>query len=55
MREIATGEGLKEYLRELEQDPDDLIGEGEDPDAEYGRLNFGWKRSDKKYRLTNGY
>jgi Replication protein len=55
MRSIATGGVLKDYLRDLEQDPDDLIGEGDDPDAEYGRLYFGWKRSDKKYRLTNGH
>jgi plasmid rolling circle replication initiator protein Rep len=54
MRAIATGGVLKEYLRELEAEPDDLIGEGNDEFGEdYGRLLFGWRRSDKKYKIIN--
>ena len=52
MRAIATGGILKEYLRELENEPDDLIGEGDNELGEdYGRLLFGWKRQDKKYKM----
>jgi plasmid rolling circle replication initiator protein Rep len=52
MRAIATGGVLKEYLRELEDEPDDLIGEGDDDLGEdYGRLLFGWKRSEKRYKM----
>jgi plasmid rolling circle replication initiator protein Rep len=53
MRSIATGGVLKEYLKELEQEPDDLIGEDGLMEDEYGRLYFGWKRSDKKYRMVD--
>ena len=51
MRCIATGGVLKDYLRELEEEPDDLIGEDGLMEDEYGRLYFGWRRSEKKYRM----
>jgi plasmid rolling circle replication initiator protein Rep len=54
MRAIATGGVLKEHLRELEDEPTDLIGEGEDELGEdYGRLLFGWRRSEKRYKMIN--
>lgn len=53
MRCIATGGILKEYLKDLESDPDDLIGEDHLGEEEYGRVNFGWKRQEKKYRMLN--
>ena len=54
MRAIATGGVLKEHLRELEEEPDDLIGEGDDELGEdYGRLLFGWKRSEKRYKMVD--
>jgi hypothetical protein len=54
MRAIATGGVLKQYLRELEAEPDDLIGEGDDELGEdYGRLLFGWRRSEKRYKMVN--
>lgn len=53
MRSIATGGVLKEYLKELEQEPDDLIGEDGLMEDEYGRIYFQWKRSDKKYRMVD--
>jgi plasmid rolling circle replication initiator protein Rep len=53
MRCIATGGVLKEYLKELEQEPEDLIGEGEDPSADDASVYFGWKRQEKRYRMVN--
>jgi plasmid rolling circle replication initiator protein Rep len=53
MRCIATGGILKEYLKDLESDPEDLIGEDHLGEEEYGRVNFGWKRQEKKYRMLN--
>jgi plasmid rolling circle replication initiator protein Rep len=51
MRAIATGGVLKEYLRELEQEPEDLIGEGEDEEEkDYERLLFGWRTNKKRYK-----
>jgi plasmid rolling circle replication initiator protein Rep len=55
MKCVVTGGVLKQYLKELEQEPEDLIGkdqEGEG-DLDEGHLYFGWKRNDKKYRLVD--
>jgi plasmid rolling circle replication initiator protein Rep len=52
-RAIATGGILKEYLKELEEEPEDLIGEGDSPDADSGSLYFGWKRKEKQYRMVS--
>jgi hypothetical protein len=52
MREIATGGVLKEYLRDLEEEPADLIEVDENETGEsYGRLLFGWKSKDKRYQM----
>ena len=52
MRAIATGGVLKEHLLALEDVPDDLIGVGDDEVGEdYGRLLFGWRRNEKKYKM----
>jgi len=51
MRAIATGGVLKEYLKELEQDPEDLVGQDAEDDVGEGHLYFGWKRKEKKYKL----
>lgn len=53
MRTISTGGVLKDYLRELEQEPDDLIGKSDDTEVDEGHLYFAWKRSDKRYKLSN--
>jgi Replication protein len=53
MRCIATGGVLKEYLKELEQEPEDLIGEGDEPNVNDASVYFEWKRQEKKYRMTN--
>ena len=51
MRCVATGGVLKEYLKALEQEPDDLIGKGEEDEVDEGHLYFGWKRQEKKYKI----
>ena len=55
MKCVTTGGVLKDYLRELEQEPDDLIGEGDDATPETDEevsLFFGWQRRDRKYRMV---
>jgi plasmid rolling circle replication initiator protein Rep len=53
LRCVATGGVLKEYLKVLEEEPDDLVGKDEDNAGEVdeGHLYFGWKKIEKKYRL----
>lgn len=54
MRTIATGGILKQYLSELEQEPDDLIGaEAESEIEQVGSLYFGWKPKDRKYKMVD--
>jgi plasmid rolling circle replication initiator protein Rep len=52
-RAIATGGILKDYFSELEKEPEDLIGKDDEGNesVDEGHLCFGWKRSDKKYKL----
>ncbi len=53
-RAVAVGGVLKQYLRELEEEPSDLIGEEHDPSAvDEGKLYFGWQRSRKQYLLKD--
>lgn len=50
---ISIGGILKDYFRELEQEPEDLIGHDEtEVSEEQGRLMFNWKRREAKYRLV---
>lgn len=54
MRSIATGGVLKQYLKELEMEPEDLIGESDTPETQdVASLYFGWKRQEKRYRMIN--
>ena len=56
MRTVATGGVLKEYLKQLEQEPEDLIGKDEtktEDELDEGHLYFGWKHRDKKYKLVD--
>jgi hypothetical protein len=55
MRTIGTGGVLKKYLRDLEQEPDDLVGKDdhEEGEVDEGHLYFGWKRKAKKYKLVD--
>ena len=59
LRAIATGGVLKEYLKALEDEPEDLIhvdGDEEEKaiaSEDETHLFFGWKPREKKYRLIN--
>ena len=56
MRTVATGGVLKEYLKQLEQEPEDLIGKDEtkaEDEVDEGHLYFGWRYREKKYRLKD--
>ena len=56
MRTVAAGGALKEYLKQLEQEPEDLIGRDEtkiEDQIDEGHLYFGWKYRDKKYKLID--
>jgi plasmid rolling circle replication initiator protein Rep len=50
---IAVGGILREYMRELEAEPDDLVGEDNESEVDEGHLFFNWRRPEKKYRLKN--
>jgi plasmid rolling circle replication initiator protein Rep len=51
-RAIAVGGILRDYMRELEAEPDDLVGEDNEGEVDEGHLYFGWKRKLKKYKLV---
>ena len=56
MRTVATGGVLKEYLKQLEQEPEDLIGKDEnktEDEVDEGHLYFQYEREDKKYKLVD--
>lgn len=51
-RAVAVGGLLKEYLRDLEEEPQDLIGESETPEeVDEGSLYFEWKQTRRQYKL----
>ena len=53
MKCITTGGVLKTYLKELDNEPEDLIGKNEENDeVDEGHLYFNWKYKEKKYRLS---
>ena len=56
MRTVATGGVLKKYLKQLEQEPEDLIGKDEtktEDEMDEGHLYFEWKYQQKRYQLKN--
>lgn len=52
-RAIATGGVLKQYLQELEKEPEDLIGKDDSDESDERHLFFCWKKIWKKYKLVN--
>ncbi|HCF28431.1 MAG TPA: replication protein [Cyanobacteria bacterium UBA11049] len=52
-RTIAAGGVLKDYLQDLEREPEDLIGkdQNQEDQVDEGHLYFGWRRKIKKYKL----
>ena len=56
MRTVATGGVLKQYLKQLEQEPKDLIGKYEtkaEDEINEGHILFNWRSEDKKYKLID--
>ena len=56
MRTVAAGGVLKQYLKELEKEPEDLIGRDEtrtEDEISEGHLLFNWKSEDRKYKLLD--
>lgn len=55
MKAVVVGGILRQYLAELEKEPDDLIGEDDEGESglDEGHLYFGWKRKLKKYKLVD--
>ena len=56
MRTVATGGVLKQYLKQLEEEPEDLIGRNEtktEDEIREGHLLFKWKSDDRKYKLLD--
>ena len=51
LRCLSTGGVLKEFLSQLEDEPKDLIGEGDGVLDEFTSVYFGWKPEAKKYKL----
>ena len=54
MRTIAAGGVLKEYLKQLEEEPKDLIGKDRvktEDEVNEGHLCFDWKYQEKRYKL----
>jgi len=53
-RAVSVGGVLRGYMKALEQEPEDLIGEDEQGETvDEGHLYFGWKRKDRKYKLVD--
>ncbi len=52
MRAVSVGGVLKSYLKALEREPEDLIGKGDEDESDEGHLYFGWRKSEKRYRMT---
>lgn len=53
-RAISSGGILKEYLRELENEPEDLIGEdGDDEGDTLGHLYFAWMQHFSQYKQVD--
>lgn len=55
MKAVVVGGMLRQYLRELEQEAEDLIGDDDqgEGDLDEGHLYFGWKPKVKKYKLLD--
>lgn len=53
-KSISVGGIFRQYFRELEQEPDDLIGrDDEEIEEDLSHLLFEWKRREKKYRMVD--
>ena len=56
MQSISVGGLLWNYMRKIEEEPEDLIGRDEtkvEDEIDEGHLCFRWERQEKKYRLIS--
>lgn len=51
VRCLATGGALKEHLSKLEDEPEDLVGEGDGVLEDFASVYFGWNPEIHKYKL----
>ncbi|EAZ87944.1 protein rep, partial [Crocosphaera chwakensis] len=52
-RAVAVAGIFRDYFKELEKEPEDLIGKDDEDEEDQGHLYFGWRRSEKRYRQVN--
>jgi len=52
-RAVAVGGVLRDYMADLEREPEDLIGNDHEGEVDEGHLYFEWKSKPKKYKLLN--
>lgn len=52
-RAISTGGILKNYFKQLENEPDDLIGKGDEDEETVGHLYFAWMAYMNQYQLRD--
>lgn len=50
-KSISVGGIFRDYFRQLEEEPEDLIGESDATEVDEGHLLFSWRRRDKRYRM----
>jgi hypothetical protein len=55
VRSISIGGVLRKYLKQLEEEPEDLIGSDEENAEAVSEalLYFGWKQDVKEYKLED--
>lgn len=52
-RAVSLGGIFQDYFKELEEEPDDLIGQDGEDEVDEGHLFFGWRRQERRYRMVN--
>lgn len=55
-RAISIGGIFRDYFKELEEEPEDLIGQDEEADTDEvdeGHLFFSWRKQERLYRMLN--
>ncbi len=53
VKAISVGGVLRKYMKQLEQEPQDLIGDEGEREVDEGKLYCNWRRLEKKYRFKN--
>lgn len=52
-RAVALGGIFRDYFKQLEEEPEDLIGSDDNDDIDKGHLFFGWRRTLRQYRQVS--